>query len=1182
MASPTTAEDHSNTKTEEGMTAFHKKRSRRVSFAENTSIHIFVRDEEVETPPDPEPPTPAFDDQRFNSVSRQDEDDDDDLDDSGPMLPFFRVLGSPSSGGSTVSATSNDEDNFFGPVSTSFIRRDLIDSATSDDNHDQTLDSTAFSMHFRSLARSDSEGEMKTSTRVHLSSEEKTPTSSNLCSDTRNSMQLTLVNELNSQADVSTFKSSTGSQSDDMSLVGEYHGKYDYGNLSPAMDPLLAEDHNSLHAVTQLSVLKSPEKAGNQNGNEGAFMDFRYGQDDKMQGITSQEEHKEVVSAKHNEAGAADDGSKLLPNKQAVFGVLSNISATQASKSLSPSQSVRDTFTAKTNEPVKDAFGINSSLKFLATSQGTPNYMNMVNQLNDAVEKENESPFLRSMTHLTDKPSRMLLNGVGLFKSPGTVTPSNNPARVTQRASVSSLQKSISKLRVLEASPFSDALNAKLEDSNSRSLARLSKMTSFSKLLEKEGASTNMSGNKTETIENLVPKENCAEVASQLVLASENTLSGEHMHQTNLKSPNIRYGYKDNEKKIGSPQAFNSSSMTLKKATASINGISSNRDEEQPAQHNESLDLGMGRVLGLATASDGVGFLYAKGRENSTPVNIAGSNIEDMVHERNDFLYDAHNNSETRGDLTNLSNNTEHEKCQSVLRGSDISIERMKTSLVLNGRMDEKSCHKNLADEFGRSPSNKETCSVSCNENGDSFHAEDLPSDVSSAERKRKAEHVNTHKIAKIKMSSNFDHELPSDRGMSTIAPNLEHLAEIHTRFFKETKLLSHSVDKMNLHAIDRLVDILGQLQRLKTYQLLSNEFRSQDKRAAETKLILCKFVHEQAKLQLMHVKRERLLKNVQSLASGIQESETLKLNSLQNSLDVQVNSQQSLSDDAKDTQECQVDKDKVTLMTQVIKDTDRRISCLKRSFHISCKMKGELNTVDTIAYANTHLMKRAQRQIIRKDLQLWVVDNLKSSKDHHDVVFNYLELVNQRLTITAGVVSSISIANTLNQMNIQKNFKDIEASTAFGFVFDTGLVQKHLSATSIAQETQMTSSLLGNLVDVMEEIRLAKIELKNLIYARFHTSLGESLVLELYFFNSNSRKKATVTLNTSCLRRGIYPADIVASQIEISVDESQKSSNEKLSAEIAAAVQDLRVGFSRILRLCRCISQFVSLQGKT
>ncbi|KAI3828128.1 hypothetical protein L1987_02225 [Smallanthus sonchifolius] len=1170
MASPAAAEDHSNTKTEEGITAFHKKRSRRVSFAENTSIHIFDRDEEFETPPDPEPPSPPSDDQGFTE-----REDDDDMDGFGPRIPFIHVVGSPSSGGSTVSATSNDEDNFFGPVSTNFIRRDLSDSATSDDNHDQTMDSTAFSMHFRSLARSDSEGDLNTSTRGRLSFEEKTPTSSSLPSNTRNSMQLTLVNKPNPQPDVSTSKLSMGFQSSDMSLVGEYHDKYDYGKLSPAMDPLLAEDHDDMHMVSRISVLKSPIKAGKESGNRPDIMDFSYVQDNKMQGITSHEEHKELVSVKHNEMGVADDESKLLTNKQTAFDVLSNTSDIQASKSLSPNQPVRDTLTVKANEPVKDAFGINSRLEFLATSQGTPsNHMNMVHHLNDRVEKENESPLVGSITHFTDRPSHMLLNGVGLFKSPGTVTPSNNPASIIQRAVVSSLQKSISKLRILEASPFSAILNAKLEDSNSRSLAGISKTTPLGNLLEKEGAPTNMDGNNTDTPKNLVPKENWAEVASQLVLPSENTRPGEHMHQNILRSPDITYGYKDDGNKIGSLQTFNSSSKKLKKETTAKFGASPKKDEEQHIQHNESLEFGVGHVGGLTTASDGMGSLYIKGRENSTPVNVAGSNIEEMVHERKDFPYDVHNNAETRGNLTNLSNNIEHEKLQSVFRGSDSSIGRMKASLVLNGRMDEKSCQRNLADQFGRSPSNKELH----NENNDSFHAETVLSDVSSAERKRKAEHVTTEKNAKIKRSSNSGLELPSDNGMLSTGPNLEHLAEIHTRFSKETELLSHSVDKMNLHAIDRLVDILGQVQRLKTYQLLSNEIRSQDKRAAETKLILCKFVHEQAKLQLMNVKRERLLKNVHSLASAIQESETLKLNSLQNSLD-QVNHQQSLPDNVKDIQECQ--EDKVTSMTQAIKDTNRKISNLAKSFHISCKMKGEPNTADTIAYANTHLMKRAHCQIIRKDLQIWVIDNLKSSKDHHDVVLNYLDLMFQRLTVTAGLVPSISISNTLNQMSIQKNFKDMDASTAFGFVFNTGLVQRHVTATSMAKETQMTSSLLGNLVDVMEEIQLAKIELKNLIYARFHTSSDERLDLELYFFDSNSRKKATMTLNTSCLRRGIYPAEIVASQIDISVDESQNSSNEKLSAEIEAAVQGLKVGFLRILLLCRCISRLVSLQGK-
>lgn len=1260
MASPVAAEEQSNTKTEEGTTVFHKKRSRRVSFAENTSVHIFDRDEEFETPPDVEPPSSPFeklgfserdDDPKQFFRNEEEDDEDDDMDELGPRSPFLRVVGSPSSGGSTIgSATFNDEDNFFGPVSTSFIRRDFSDSAASDESHDHTMDSTTFSMHFHSIARSDSEGDLKTSTGVYLSFEEKTPTLSSIPSNTRNSMLLTLAKKPNSQPDASTSKLSTGSQSNDMSLVGEYHAKYDYGRLSPALDALLAEGHKDSHVISHISVLKSPIKSGEQflankeNGSD--LVDFSYGQDIKMQGSTSHEALDEVVYVNHNEMGVADDGSKLFPSKQIAFGVSSNASETQASKSLSPNQSIGGTLTAKTKEPVKDAFGINSSLEVLATSQGTPsNSKNMVYQLDEVLEKENRSPLVGSIIHLTDRPSHLLSNGVSLSKSPGTVTPSHNQASLFPRTeslkhggSVSSLQRSISKLRILETSPFSAVLNAKLENSNSRPLVGLSKMTPLGTLSEnnnkplqancmnnagiktldtyleeplpssaqkkREGESTNMNDNTNEIPKNLVPrtrKESFVEVASLLVLPSENTSMQPNLLQS------AEYGYKDDENKIGSPQTFDCSPKNLKEATTTEFRVSPCRDEKQSIQLNESLRFGLGNVGGLGesvtntqlstTSSDGMDSLYIERRENSTPLNVASSNIKEMLHDRKDFPYDVLCNSELRESLTTLSNDIEHEKFQTISRKSDIPRGLMKASLLLNGRKDEQSYRQNLADQFSRSPSNRELYSVLHDDSIDPLHVENLqPSganqlstgDVSSAERKRKTEDVMAEKIARIKRNSNSDVELPSDSGISSIGPNLKHLAEIHSRFFKETKPFSHSVDKMNFHAIDRLVDILGQLQRSKTYQLLSNEIQSQmilnqgsniqDKRVAETKYLLCKTVHEQAKLQLMHLKRERLLKSVQSLASGIQESEGLKLNySPPSSLDVRVVHQQPFSDNVEDIQECQVDCDRVTSMRQAIKDIHRRISNLTSSFHKSCKMKGEPNPADTIAFVNDHLMKRTRCQTIRKDLQLWVLDNLKSSKDRHDIALNFLDLMTQRLTVTAGVILSISISNILNEMNINKNFKDMDASTAFGFVFDAGVTQRLVGATTLAQETQMTSSLLGNLVDVMEEIQLARIELKNLIHARFHTSLDECLDLELYFFDPNGRKKATVTLNTSCLKRGIYPSEIVPCQIFTPVDESQNSSSQSLSNEIAAAIQDLGVGFLRILRLCRCISQLVS-----
>lgn len=103
----------------------------------------------------------------------------------------------------------------------------------------------------------------------------------------------------------------------------------------------------------------------------------------------------------------------------------------------------------------------------------------------------------------------------------------------------------------------------------------------------------------------------------------------------------------------------------------------------------------------------------------------------------------------------------------------------------------------------------------------------------------------------------------------------------------------------------------------------------------------------------------------------------------------------------------------------------------------------------------------------------------------HVLVILFHIHWCYYRLTVTAGIVPSISVSNILNETNINKvkhfeiilnsrmgcsllyhfisvlvalqNFKDMNASTAFGFVFDAGVIQKHVNATSLAQETQVS-----------------------------------------------------------------------------------------------------------------------------
>lgn len=141
------------------------------------------------------------------------------------------------------------EDNFFGPVSANFIRPGrLSDSAASDDNHDITMDSTAFSLHFRSIVRSES-GDLNTSTGVHLASEEKTPCQTTMPSDLESFMVLTKAKKLKSPSRSPVNKSSGGRDSNDMSLVGESMHRYDYGRLSPTLEAILAEGSKEINAI---------------------------------------------------------------------------------------------------------------------------------------------------------------------------------------------------------------------------------------------------------------------------------------------------------------------------------------------------------------------------------------------------------------------------------------------------------------------------------------------------------------------------------------------------------------------------------------------------------------------------------------------------------------------------------------------------------------------------------------------------------------------------------------------------------------------------------------------------------------------------------------------------------------------------------------------------------------------
>jgi len=278
-------------------------------------------------------------------------------------------------------------------------------------------------------------------------------------------------------------------------------------------------------------------------------------------------------------------------------------------------------------------------------------------------------------------------------------------------------------------------------------------------------------------------------------------------------------------------------------------------------------------------------------------------------------------------------------------------------------------------------------------------------------------------------------------------------------------------------------------------------------------------------------------------------------------------------------TQEEEVTGDQVTALRQVLDDSERKVMSLSKSFLDSCKKQIKPDSSDIILFVTDELKKRTCCRFIRLDMQLWDVDNLESANDHHNIVLNYLGLIIQRFTINAGPVSRIVISNELNDVNILKSFQNMDVCTAFAFVLHANTTRKYVGSISLMQETQITSSVLGNLLDVVEEVQAANVELQNLTYMNFHSPSAEQLELHLHFIDFKSGRKAVLSIDMSCLKWGIYPSDAipaVPSQLECPPVLSRKILPEPQLAEIRAAVLSLRVGYSRIIRLCRCVSELV------
>lgn len=318
--------------------------------------------------------------------------------------------------------------------------------------------------------------------------------------------------------------------------------------------------------------------------------------------------------------------------------------------------------------------------------------------------------------------------------------------------------------------------------------------------------------------------------------------------------------------------------------------------------------------------------------------------------------------------------------------------------------------------------------------------------------------------------------------------------------------------------------------------------------RLVETSLLLHNIIYEQAKLQLLRRKQTTLVKIVQSLSCGNQKFKMLKLNlfkQVSRAMGAQVDDYRSQSLLVKVEQ---VASAKVAAMRQELEALDSQVKNFTKSFHAICKLEGEPSWDDTIRLVNDHLKKITCCRFIRQDLQLWKVDYLESSDGLYNVFLNYRSCIFQRFTIYAGKDSNVVISNKFNDIKIMKKFSDRDASTAFAFVLNAETCQKYVGPRILAQETQVTSSLLCNLVDVFDEVLLAWILLPGLAQTRFHSPSAGHLDLQFGFVDLNSGWKVNLTLDMTCLNWGVYPSDIVPYKLWANKGTARKSMAQSIS----------------------------------
>ncbi|GFZ05384.1 hypothetical protein Acr_17g0009560 [Actinidia rufa] len=1031
------ADDSGNTETEESTIALQKKRSRRVSFAEITSVHVFDRDDEYETPPDH---SPRGDHSTQNEEYSEGNDGEIDV-----RRSFIGPMESPSPGSIIGSATSNDGD-------------DSKESSQNEENLEGNKGDINGRRLFFHLMRLPSPGREVRLVPPHpmMASYVEAPW-----------YLLTGAKKPISAFSSSVDKLSGSSYSDDMSLVGENPHKYDYERISPGLDDLLAEGRKDLHAVSDSDKLIISRS-------------------------TIDTKSRFSPSNKHSVDSEPNDGRG---NDMGAIDALALLA---------------EPFSCS----YKKLDGANGGHNFSPVRLITYDFSSEMHDDDVSIDKKNSSP---------NQLTKMLKSDVWILQL------------LVLKINYILLQRKMENISM----PLMDAIDVETSE-NTVDVSHARVHTGVAK----DGISTGHISPGFKVLE------------AEETLLSQFTWSGNKMPKNFFTSGDPTKGMvvtsgtgsllaeitldhaKDKRKTGISPRTDNK----IKSIDSGYDGVS------RENVRNGSL------LTTVANKLDSL--LRERAHSSSTMIEINHSKESTLIESMFSGEKNLHALQDEFGAVGNFQTPLTDKMAkyvQSKIFDGDLQIgadpvrlrdlttgcvkaysHRSASPFVLRGD-NEPPHHKQAVELFTQSPSRKELHDAAHNDRAILFVMEDVlspdssqlknsfesfsalkrmregmiprDSDFSETDRNRSPKH---HRSAGS--DSEFFSEPPNESNPETSAlgreTRLEHWADVFSKFSAGAKqTISPTTNDLNLQAIGVLEDVLFNLRRLQIHEML------------------CIDIHSQA---LTYMKK------VQLLSAGIHESQMLKLNTLPHlsvprARDAHVDSSHCQSVDFEGIHAEEVAGDKVTALRQVLNSSERKITSLTKSVHVSCKMKGEPNHVNTILLVNDHLKKKACCRFILLDLQLWDVDNLESSHGHHNIVLNYLGFIIQRIAVNVGPVSSIVVSNNLNDVKILKNFPHMDVCTAFAFVLNANATRKYVGSGNLTQETQITSSVLGNLLDVIEEVQAARFELQNLAYTSFCSPSDlnctllilavERLELHLHFIDFKSGRKVALALDMSCLK---------------------------------------------------------------